>query len=412
MTRVIFHIDVNNAFLSWTAVKMLKEGKKVDIRTIPSVIGGDEAVRHGIVLAKSQVAKKFGIKTAMPIYQAKNLCPWLEVFPSDFSTYKDYSNKLYNLFLSYTSKVQRFSIDESFLEMSNCFKNIEEELSKDYKGKSLENELKKVYINKAEEISSEIKNSWGYTVNIGIAHNKLLAKMASDLEKPDKIHTVLDEAEMKEKLWPLPVNELLFVGKQTSTKLNKIGIKTIEDLAKFDPKVLTKVFGKYGNQMYEYANGIENSEVETIRQRPKSISQEETLAKDIKSLDEIHRVICKITNDVTYRLRKEKMKANVVCVDLRTSDFRDYSHQKKLGEATSSTKIILEQAKKLAEEMFTGEPIRQVGVKVDKLVELSEGVQISLLSGKDNIKQDRLDQTLDNLSRRYGRKIIKRGILD
>ena len=191
-----------------------------------------------------------------------------------------------------------------------------------------------------------------------------------------------------------------------------MGIKTIEDLATFNPNVLLKVFGKYGNQMYEYANGIENSEVETTRNRPKSISQEETLAKDVNTLEDIYRIICKLTNDVTYKLRKEKMKANVVCVDLRTTDFRDYSHQKKLGEATSSTKIILEQAKKSAEEMYTGEPIRQIGVKVDKLVELSEGVQISLLSGKENIRQDRLDQTLDNLSKRYGGRIIKRGILD
>ena len=412
MNRVIFHIDVNNAFLSWTAVKMLSEGKKVDIRTIPSIIGGDESIRHGIVLAKSQVAKKFGIKTAMPIYQARQLCPWLKVFSSDFQTYKDYSNKLYNLFLSYTPRVQRFSIDESFLDMTNCFKNIEEELAQDYKGIAFEQELRKVYINKAEEISNSIKNRWGYTVNIGIAHNKLLAKMASDLEKPDKIHTVLNNLEMKEKIWPLPVGDLLFVGKKSSNRLNKMGIKTIEDLAKYDVTVLIKVFGKFGNQMYEYANGIENSEVETIRQRPKSISQEETIPKDINSLEQINRIVCKLTNEITFKLRKEKMKANVVCVDLRTADFRDYSHQKKLAEPTSSTKIILEQAKKLAEEMHTGEPIRQVGVKLDKLVELSEGVQISLLSGTDNIKQDKLDKTLDTLSTRYGEKIIKRGALE
>ena len=172
LNRVIVHIDVNNAFLSWTAVKMLQEGKKIDIRTIPSVIGGNEATRHGIVLAKSPIAKKFGIKTAIPIYQAKQLCPWLEVYQGDFNTYREYSNNLYNLFLSYTPYVQRFSIDESFLDMTRVFSKIEEDLSKDYSEEKLQKELQNVYISKAEEISEKIKQTRGYTVKIGITHNK------------------------------------------------------------------------------------------------------------------------------------------------------------------------------------------------------------------------------------------------
>ena len=412
MNRVIFHIDVNNAFLSWTAVKMLKEGKKIDIRTIPSVIGGNEATRHGIVLAKSPIAKKFGIKTAIPIYQAKQLCPWLEVYQGDFNTYREYSNNLYNLFLSYTPYVQRFSIDESFLDMTRVFSKIEEDLSKDYSEEKLQKELQNVYISKAEEISEKIKQTWGYTVNIGIAHNKLLAKMASDLEKPDKIHTVLSGNEMKEKLWPLPVEELLFVGKKSSIKLKKIGIKTIGDLANFDKKVLIKYFGKFGSQMHDYANGIDNSEVITIESKPKSISQEETLAKDIKDVEDIYRIVCKLTNKVTYRLRKAEMKASVISVDLRTSDFRTYSHQKKLEKPTSSTKNILEQAKKLVKEMYTGEDIRLIGVRVDKLTQLSDGEQMSFLSITDDIKQEKIDKTMDVLSKRYGERIIKRGILD
>lgn len=411
MNRIIFHIDVNNAFLSWTAVKMLKEGKKIDIRTIPSIIGGDEATRHGIVLAKSPVAKKFGIKTAMPIYQAKQLCPWVEVYQGDFNNYRYYSNKLYNLFLSYTPYVQRFSIDESFLDMTKCFSKIEEELRNEFSGEKLQKQLQNVYISKAEEISEKIKQTWGYTVNIGIAHNKLLAKMASDLEKPDKIHTVLTEKEMKEKIWTLPVNELLFVGKKSSVKLNKIGIKTIEDLANFDQRVLIKYFGKFGKQMHDYANGIDDSEVSIIVSKPKSISQEETLAKDVKNIEDIHRIICKLTNKVTYRLRKEEMKTSVVSVDLRTSDFRTYSHQKKLDKPTSSTRIILEQAKMLANEMFTGEPIRLIGVRVDKLTELSDGEQMSFLNYNNDEKQEKIDKTMDDLSNKYGGKIIKRGIL-
>ena len=207
MERLIFHIDVNNAFLSWTAVDMLKNGAKLDIRTIPAIIGGDESQRHGVVLAKSNIAKQFGIKTGEPIYFARKKCPNLQVFASNHKMYRAYSDKLYELFKEYTNIIERFSIDECFLDMTNFIGKNESPLAI------------------AKEISTRVKTEQGFTVNVGIAHNKLLAKMASDFEKPDKIHTLWNE-EIKTKMWTLKVDELLMVGKKSIPKLEKMGIKT------------------------------------------------------------------------------------------------------------------------------------------------------------------------------------------
>lgn len=234
MEKQILHIDVNNAFLSWTAVDRLKKGEKVDIREIPAIIGGDETKRSGIVLAKSMKAKECGVTTAETIYQARIKCPNLQVFSSDFKVYRNYSNQLYQLLLQYTDKIERFSIDECFLDMTEYL-------------------MKDTLLNKAKEISRRVKDELGFTVNIGVAHNKLLAKMASDFTKPDRIHTLFEE-EIQAKMWPLPVSELFMLGRRTVPKLYNMQIKTIGDLAKADEKVLSKKFGKHGVQMWEYAN--------------------------------------------------------------------------------------------------------------------------------------------------------------
>ena len=241
MERQILHVDVNNAFLSWTAVEMLKQGSKIDIREIPSVIGGDETKRAGIVLAKSPKAKIFGIITGETLYQARMKCPQLQVYPGNYNMYKKYSNSLYKLLLQYTDKIERFSIDECFLDMTNYLM-----------GDKL--------INKANEINKRIKKELGFTVNVGVAHNKLLAKMASDFTKPDRVHTLYEE-EIPQKMWDLPISELFMIGKRTVPKLYNMGIKTIGQLAKSDEKLLIKKFGKFGKVMWEYANGIDEAEV-------------------------------------------------------------------------------------------------------------------------------------------------------
>ena len=388
MQRQILHVDVNNAFLSWTAVDMLKKGSKIDIREIPAIIGGDESKRSGIVLAKSMKAKECGIKTADTIYQAKIKCPGLKIFPSNYSMYKKYSNKLYELLLEYTDKIERFSIDECFLDMTNYL-------------------MKDTLLNKAKEISKRVKNELGFTVNIGVAHNKLLAKMASDFTKPDKIHTLFEE-EIPQKMWTLPVSELFMLGRKTVPKLVNMQIKTIEDLAKADKKMLTKKFGKHGSLMWEYANGIDDSEVKYLPEKPKCIGNSVTLPQNISEIEKLEEIVLTISEQVAYRLRKEKLLAGTVNVCLRTKDFEDTSHQKKLPEVTNTTKEIYEKAKELLNEMYKkGTHIRLVGVRVDNLVEEKEK-QISLFSNKEIEKQEKLDKVLDELKNKYGYNSVTR----
>ncbi len=384
MERQILHVDVNNAFLSWTAISMLKKGSNLDIRTIPAIIGGDESKRRGIVLAKSPIAKELGIKTAEPIYFAKQKCPDLQIFPSDFTIYRHYSNLLYQLLLEYTEKVERFSIDECFLDMT------------DYLGN-------RTIFDIAKEISQRVKKEFGFTVNIGIATNKLLAKMASDFQKPDKIHTLFPQ-EIPTKMWVLPVSELFMVGKKTIPKLERMGIRTIGDLAKQDKTILIHKFGKFGKVMWEYANGIDASEVISQEEEPKGIGNSITLPKDIQNIEELSEVLLALAEQVAFRLRKQNKRAYVVNVQLKTKDFISYSHQKKLEVPTDSTKTIGNVAKALLQESYKGEPIRLIGVRVDNLCSKKE-IQLSLFDTNKE-KQEKLDQTIDKLKEKYGYNTI------
>lgn len=388
MEKQILHIDVNNAFLSWTAVERLKQGDKIDIREIPAIIGGDETKRSGIVLAKSMKAKECGIRTAETIYQAKMKCPNVQVFSSDFKIYRKYSDCLYQLLLQYTDKIERFSIDECFLDMTNCL-------------------MKDSLLNKAKEIHKRVKEELGFTVNIGVANNKLLAKMASDFTKPDRIHTLYKE-EIPQKMWTLPISELFMLGKKTVPKLYNLQIKTIGDLAKADKNMLEKKFGKHGIMMWEYANGIDDSEVKYQKEKPKGIGNSVTLPQNISDVKKLEEIVLALTEQVTYRLRKYDLLANTVNVQLRTKDFEDTSHQAKLLLATSSTKEIYEKAKELLEQMYQeGVAIRLVGVRVDNLVEKQEQ-QLSLFKNEENDKQEKLDKTVDALKEKYGYNMITR----
>ena len=384
----ILHIDVNNAFLSWTALDMLKKGETLDIRTIPSVVGGDEERRSGIVLAKSTKAKEFGIKTGETLYSARQKCPALKVYPSNYKIYSYYSDSLYNLLLEYTDKIERYSVDECFLDMTEYL-------------------MKDTLLNKANEISRRVKEELGFTVNIGVANNKLLAKMASDFQKPDKVHTLFKH-EIKTKMWNLPVSELFMLGRKTVPKLYNINIKTIGELAKVDKNLLIKKFGKHGKIMWEYANGIDESEVSYKFEKPKGIGNSVTLPMDIGEIEKLEEVLLALTEQVTYRLRQYDLLANVVNVQLRTNNFLDFSHQKKLEAATSNTKDIYLKAKELLNEMYKHNTlIILVGLRVDNLVSKDE-MQLSFFSKEASEKQENIDKVVDNLKNKYGYNTITR----
>lgn len=389
MERQILHVDVNNAFLSWLAVYKLKNGEKIDIREQAAVIGGDETKRSGIVLAKSPKAKQFGIVTGETLYSARQKCRNLQVYQGNFKIYREYSNKLYNLLLEYTDKIERFSIDECFLDMTNYLMN-------------------DTLLNKANEINKRVREELGFTVNVGVANNKLLAKMASDFTKPDRVHTLFKE-EIPTKMWNLPISELFMLGKKTVPKLYNMKIRTIGDLANSDENILIKKFGKHGKMMWEYANGIDDSEVQYIQEKPKSIGNSVTLPMDINNIEQLEEILLALTEQVSYRLRKQNMVANVVNVQLRTKDFQDFSHQAKLDNSTSNTKEILKKAKSLLKEMVKdGMFIRLIGVRVDNLVSEDE-MQISLFENLESEeKQKKLDNVIDLLNEKYGVNSITR----
>lgn len=388
MEKQILHVDVNNAFLSWTAVEMLKNGSQIDIREIPSIIGGDETKRSGIVLAKSMKAKECGVITGETIYQAKQKCPNLQIYSSKYKVYKEYSNKLYKLLLEYTDKIERFSIDECFLDMTNYL-------------------MKDTLLNKAIEINTRVKKELGFTVNVGVANNKLLAKMASDFKKPDRVHTLWKD-EIPQKMWNLPISDLFMLGRKTVPKLYNMQIKKIGDLAKADKKLLEKKFGKHGILMWEYANGIDETEVKYLPERPKCVGNSVTLPENVSNIEKLEEIILAITEQVTYRLRKERLLGNTVNVQLRTKDFEDTSHQGKLLEATDSTKEIYNKAKELLLQMYKkGMQIRLVGVRVDNLIGREEK-QISLFNTESTAKQEKLDKVIDNLKNKYGYDMITR----
>lgn len=392
MEKIIFHIDVNNAFLSWTAVEMLKNGSKLDIRTVPSVIGGDEKQRKGIVLAKSNPAKKAGIKTGDPLYMARRKVDKLLVVPGSKDKYKEYSDAFYNILCKYSPKIVRYSIDECFMDMSGMELMFGDMVKLAYK------------------IKDEIYNTLGFTVNVGVANTKVCAKMASDFEKPNKVHTLFNH-EIKQKMWPLEVDDLFMVGKSSSLKLHELGINTIEDLAKADINLLIRHFKSMGKMMKDFANGIDDSLVEENTPKNQGIGHSTTLAEDVDSIVELKKVIRKLSDMVGIRLRKENKYATVVSVQLKNNEFFSYQHQKKLVNPISSNEDIYNVSLELLKSMWKGDSIRLVGVRVSDLTDKSYE-QISLFeeAGKSN-KRDKVQKTLDKINEKYGSNTIKSAAL-
>ena len=389
--RIILHIDCNNAFLSWTAVNMLHNGSKIDIRERYSVIGGDEALRKGVVLAKSMLCKNKGVVTGEPIYTARKKCPYLEVYRPEFKIYKRYSDMMYTYLCNYSNKIERYSIDECFIDYTDSYK---------------------IYGNPvkiAHKIKDDIKENFGFTVNVGIGNNKLLAKMASDFSKPDKVHVLLS-TQIKEKMWPLKVSELFMIGKSSSKKLIDLGINTIGELANSDLDFLVRHFKSMGKLMWNYANGIDYSEVESDYGNPKSISTSEVLPYNYSNVEDIYKELKKLSIDTGRRLRDKKMYAPNVSIWVKFHDFSKISKQVTLDNLINRDEDIYNNAVKLFNKIWNKDDDRKVRglcVGVSNLTDIYK-VQLSIF-GDNNIKEnkdDPLQKTINNIKNKYGEKSI------
>lgn len=390
MERLIFHVDVNSAFLSWEATRRVKEGLP-DLREIPSCIGGDPKSRRGIVVAKSIPAKKYGVTTGEPVSMALRKCPELVCVPGDFALFETCSRAFKKICASYAPVMESFSIDEVFLDMSGT---------------------EKIYpdpVKLACEIKDRIREELGFTVNIGIGTNKLLAKMASDFEKPDKVHTLFP-AEIPTKMWPLPVRDLLFLGKASEQKLIKAGIKTIGEMARYPETEIQRLLGeKTGHQLYEYANGRDDSPVRGEREEAKGYSAETTTEEDIVTYEQAFSLLLAQCDVVAARMRKDGKKCSCVSVTYRMLDFRTRSHQKKLGNPTDVTEEIFVQVKNLLYECWQCQPLRLIGVALTDLTS-DDFRQMSLFENTENHeKQKKVDGVVDDIRKRFGNGMIVRG---
>ena len=401
MQRLIFHIDVNSAFLSWTAVERLKNGATEDIREMEAIIGGDQQSRHGVVLAKSVPAKKYGIRTGEPVANAFRKCPNLITFPPNHKMYQEYSHQLMEYLMTYTPDIEQVSVDECFMDFTGIAKQF---ISP---------------VDAALEIKNNIKEKFGFTVNIGISTNKLLAKMASDFEKPDKVHTLFPE-EIRVKMWPLPVGELYMAGKSSVETLKKLEIRTIGDLAQADPQILELHLKSHGRKLWEFANGLGDARVETEKTEAKGIGNSTTLSKDVVTEEEAKEVLLRLAESVGRRLRNAGQKAGMVSVEIKYSDFSTCSHQKQLQRSTNSDQLIYNTAIGLFQELWNQSPVRLLGIRTSKLVEESEPEQLTIFDIQNETKErkntmlhtkkhEELDKALDKIRQKYGNEAVVRG---
>lgn len=397
MEQIIFHIDVNSAYLSWTALSLLEQGEQIDLRTIPSIIGGDIEKRHGVVLAKSIPAKKYGVTTGEPIVNALRKCPSLRIEQPNHQLYHTKSQLLMEFLEKICPEIEQVSVDECYMDYTP---------------------IRKFYsspIDTAHMIKEQIKDTFGFTVNIGISDKKLLAKMASDFRKPDMVHTLFT-SEIKEKMWPLPVSSLFMCGKSSVETLKKLEIKTIGDLAQADQTIIYAHLKSHGVMLWEYANGIDKSTVISTPADAKGIGNSTTLSQDVTQRDKAFKTLLSLSESVGTRLRKSSQIAGMISVEIKYSSFRCVSHQTTLLSHTDATQTIYETSCRLFDELWDGSPIRLLGVRTSKLQSVSEPSQLSLFdfdtkTGPSQTKLELLDRTMDDIRNKYGEHAIIRGSL-
>lgn len=386
---IIFHVDVNSAFLSWEAAyRIQKLGMTEDIRDFPSVIGGDEKQRRGVVLAKSTPAKKFGIKTGEPLAAARRKCPNLKTYPPNFPLYVEKSRSLIAFLQRFAPVVEQFSIDEAFCDFTGT------------------TALYGSPVEFAVRLKDMIREELGFTVNIGVSSNKLLAKMASDFEKPDKVHTLFP-CEIQEKMWPLPVSELLYVGRSSIRTLHNLGIFTIGDLAGADVNILRQHLKKHGEDIWKSANGLDDALVIAEQPANKGYGNSVTVGADITDRDNAFMVLLSLCETIGARLRADHAYIGVVSVSLVDTSFRHTSRQTTLPSSTDITEEIYTTACGLFTQLWDGEPLRQLGVHTFR-ASSEHFVQYDMFDDAKTDKLSKLNCAIDQIRDRYGDDSIKR----
>lgn len=389
MDKIIFHIDVNSAFLSWEAAYRLHHlGSRLDLRNIPSAVGGDISKRHGIILAKSIPAKKYSINTGEPVTEALRKCPDLVLVPPNYNLYQKSSEAFIKILKEYSSEVEQYSIDEAFIDMTGT--------------EILFGEPEAA----ADIIRERIYHELGFTVNIGIANNKVLAKMASDFKKPNLVHT-LWRNEIKTKMWPLPVSDLFFVGRATFRKLQGIGIKSIGELAQTDLSIIKSHFGKHGEIIWSFANGIDFSSVEPVQPPNKGYGNSTTISFDVADAGTAKLVLLSLAETVSARLRADDVKIGVISVGIRDYNFNYYGHQKTFDRPTNITHEIYESVCQIFDEMWNKIPIRHLGIHTSHVTK-ENCRQLNLFDKMDYEKLERMDKAVDRIRERFGMDSIKR----
>lgn len=388
--RTILHSDMNNCYAS---IELLHHP---ELRGKPLAVGGDPEARHGIVLAKDQLAKKAGVQTGMALWQARQVCPDIVFVPPRMDLYLRFSRLAHEIYADYTDMQEPFGVDESWLDVTD---------SCTLKGDGFQI---------ANQISNRIKRELGITVSIGVSWNKIFAKLGSDYKKPDAI-TVISKENYKDIVWKLPASDLLYVGKSTEKKLRTLGILTIGQLAQADPKLLKSIFGKMGLVLSLFANGEDQTPVnkENIHAPIKSIGNSTTTPRDLETYEDVAIITYALSESVSARLRENNFACNVVEISVRDNELYSFTRQKKISNPTDITNEIAETALELFRGNYKWEkPIRSIGVRASDLTNPCCATQLSLFV--DEAYRDKLrraDRTVDEIRRRFGYKSIQRGLM-
>ncbi len=388
MGRVIFHVDVNSAFLSWEAVYRLHHlGGTLDLRTIPSAVGGDQEKRHGIILAKSIPAKKYKIQTGEPVADAKEKCPELVLVPPNYELYQRSSRALLRILADYTDKIEQYSIDEAFMDMTGCSEQPEQT---------------------AGELKERVYRELGFTVNVGVSSNKLLAKMASDFQKPNLVHT-LWPGEIQMKMWGLPVRELFSVGHASEKKLAALGVHTIGQLAETPDSVLYGCLKSHGLQIKRFANGLDDSPVAPAPPPNKGYGNSLTTPRDVTDRETARLFLLSLAETLSAILRADGAMIRTVEISLRDCHLKFSHRQRALETPTDLTVEIHEAACRCFEELWDGTPLRHLGIHTSGVTRTMER-QLGLFDRLDYEKYRCAEAAVDRLRKRYGQDIIKRAV--